>query len=165
MGLVFLVTFHGKVLLQKLWIFNVSWDDLLPIKLFKEWKKVSQSLTEISSLKISQFVGGNINKGNNQLLIFCDASTKAYATVLYLRLEKGQTNLLFSKMCLVPKKKKQCFTLGKGEKPLAMFIENRVREILMEKYISFRYIVFEQNPADIATRGSVVSEIKQSTVW
>ena len=80
LGLVFLVIFHGKVLLQKLWIFNVSWDDSLPIKLFKEWKKVSQSLTEISSLKISQFVGGNINKGNNQLLIFCDASTKAYAT-------------------------------------------------------------------------------------
>ena len=50
-------------------------------------------------------------------------------------------------MCLVPKKRKQCFTLAKGEKPLAMFIENRVKEILMEKYISFRYIVLEQNPA------------------
>ena len=72
---------------------------------------------------------------------------------------------LFSKMCLVPKKRKQCFTLAMGEKPLAMFIENRVKEILMEKYISFPYIVLEQNPADIATRGSVVSEIKQSTVW
>ena len=80
--------------------------------------------------------------------------------VLCLRLENGQINLLFSKMCLVPKKKKQCFILAKGEKPLAMFIENRVREILMQKYISFRYIVLEQNPADIATRGSVVSEIK-----
>ena len=35
----------------------------------------------------------------------------------------------------------------------------------MQKDISFRYIVSEQNPADIATRGSVVSEIKQSTLW
>ena len=35
----------------------------------------------------------------------------------------------------------------------------------MEKDISFRYIVSEQNPADIATRGPVVSEIKQSTLW
>ena len=41
------------------------------------------------------------------MLIFCDASTKAYATVLYLRLENGQTNLLFSKMRLVTKKRKQ----------------------------------------------------------
>ena len=53
LGLVSPVTFHGKVLLQKLWIVNVSWDDPLPMELFKEWKKVSQSLTEISSLKIS----------------------------------------------------------------------------------------------------------------
>ena len=47
-----------------------------------------------------------------------------------------------------------------------MFIENRVKEILMKKCISFGYnIVLEQNPADIATRGSIVSEIKKSTVW
>ena len=48
---------------------------------------------------------GNTNNGDNQLLIFCDASMKAYATVLYLRIKEGtkfQTNLLFSKMCLVP---------------------------------------------------------------
>ena len=67
-------------------------------------EKVSQSLTEISSVKISRFIGGNINKRNNQLLIFCDASTQAYAIVFYLRLKHGQTNLLFSKMHLVPKK-------------------------------------------------------------
>ena len=53
----------------------------------------------------------------------------------------------------------------KTKKPLAVFIENRVKETLMEKDISFQYIVSEQNPADIATRGSVVSEIKQSTLW
>ena len=96
LGLVSPVTFYGKVFLQKLWIVNVPWDKPLPMELVKKWKQVFQSLTEISSLKISQF-GGNV-KGDNQLLIFCDASTKAYATLLYLRLENGQTNLLFSKM-------------------------------------------------------------------
>ena len=83
---------------------NIPWDKPLPMELVTEWKQVLQSLTEISSLKISRF-GGNV-KGDNQL-IFCDASTKAYATVLYLRLENGQTNPLFSKMRLVPKKRKQ----------------------------------------------------------
>ena len=134
----------------------------------------------ICSLKISRFIGGNINKRNNQLLIFCDASTKAYATVLYLRLQNGQTNVLFSKMCLIPKKRKQskiitipCLELLpaligitaanflvkvlevdvskrilwtdsqcvlhwlKTKKPLTVFIQNRVKEILMKKDISF----------------------------
>ena len=40
----------------------------------------------------------------------------------------------------------------KTKKPLAVFIENRIKEILMEKDISFRYIVSDQNPA-------------QSTLW
>ena len=48
LGLVSPVTFHGKVFLQKLWIVNVSWDDPLPMELFKESEKNSQSLTEIS---------------------------------------------------------------------------------------------------------------------
>ena len=62
-------------------------------------------------MKVSRFVG-NVNKGDSQLLIFCDASMKAYATTLYLRVNDGtkfQVNLLFSKMRLVPitrKKKK-----------------------------------------------------------
>ena len=44
LGLVSPVTFHGKVFLQKLWIVNVSWDDPLPMKLFKKWKKLVNHL-------------------------------------------------------------------------------------------------------------------------
>ena len=51
-------------------------------------------------------------KSGMQLLIFCDASTKAYATVTYLRIRDASfpTNFLISKVRLVPvrqsKKKK-----------------------------------------------------------
>ena len=168
----------------------------------------------MSSLKIPRLVGST-NKRDNQLLIFCDASMKAYATVIYLRMKEGtksQTKLLFSKMRLVPtargKKGKQskhltiprlellAMLIGvraanfvmkelrmeiskrilwsdsqcvlhwlKTRKPLSVFVENRVKEILMEKNITFRYIVANQNPSDIATRGSSVSQINQSTLW
>ena len=47
-----------------------------------------QLLAELSNLQISQFVG-NVNNGDNQLLIFCDASMKANATVLCLRIKEG----------------------------------------------------------------------------
>ena len=161
--------------------------------LLTEWKQVAQSLADISSVIVSQFVG-NINKGDSQLLIFCDASMKAYATALYLRVNDGtkfQVNLLFSKMRLVPiteKKKKQskditiphlellAVLIGvraanflvkelgvnvskrilwsdsqcilhwlKTRKPLSVFVENHVKEILMEKDVSFQYILSEEN--------------------
>jgi len=53
----------------------------------------------------------------------------------------------------------------KTNKPLSLFIENRVKEIITEKDIIFQYIESAQNPADIATRGSSVSGISQSDLW
>ena len=131
------------------------------------------------------FEYSTIRPSTSQLLIFCDASMKAYATALYLRVDDGtkfQVNLLFSKMRLVPitrKKKKnlkditiprlellavligvraanflvkelgvnvfkrilwsdsQCVLHWlKTRKPLSLFVENRVKEILVEKDIS-----------------------------
>ena len=53
----------------------------------------------------------------------------------------------------------------KMRKPLSLFIENRVKEILNERDTTFCYIESAQNPADVATRGSSVSEIGQSDLW
>ena len=53
----------------------------------------------------------------------------------------------------------------KTRKPLSLFVENCVKEILVEKDISIRYILSEENPADIATRGSCAFKIGQSNLW
>ena len=48
---------------------------------------------------------GNQNGGVTQFLVFCDASVACYATTIYLRVVDGasvQTNLVFSKVRLVP---------------------------------------------------------------
>ena len=54
----------------------------------------------MSTLKIYRFVG-RACQSQNLVLIFCDASTRAYAAAVYLRIKKGskyQTNILFSKL-------------------------------------------------------------------
>ena len=59
-------------------------------------------------MRIPRFIGKVTEE--SQLLIFCDASIKAYTTTLYLRVNDGtkfQVNLLFSKMRLVPIAKKR----------------------------------------------------------
>ena len=79
------VVFYGKVLLQNLWSLNVPWDESLPVELLKEWHLIVDQLTEISEFKIPR-IAGDINGGESyQLLIFCDASEKAYAGIVYLR--------------------------------------------------------------------------------
>ena len=44
----------------------------------------------------------------------------------------------------------------KSSKLLPLFVENRIKEIRMEKDITFCYIPSKQNPADYATRGLTV---------
>ena len=58
------------------------------------------------TLKIPRFVGNITSSKKCELLVFCDASMKAYATALYLRIETQNSvsvNLVFSKMRLVSK--------------------------------------------------------------
>ena len=201
------ITFHGKIFLQKLWVADKSWDEPLSMDLLTEWKQVVQLLTDISSVKVSRFVG-NVNKGDSQLLIFCDASMKTYATALYLRVNDG-TKFQVNFLCTVTRKKRknlkditiprlellavligvraanflvrelgvnvskrilwsdsQCVLHWlKTRNPLSVFVENRVKEILVEKDISIQYILSEENPADIPTRGSCAFKIAQSKLW
>ena len=108
LGLLSPITFHGKIFLQKLWVADKPWDEPLSMELLTEWKKVAQLLRDISRVRIPRFIGKVTEE--SQLLIFCDASIKAYATTLYLRVNDGtkfRVNLLFSKMRLVPIAKKR----------------------------------------------------------
>ena len=55
----------------------------------------------ISQLKVPRFIG-YVNECD--LVVFCDASKRAYATIIYLRVEfqdSVKVNLVFSKLRLV----------------------------------------------------------------
>ena len=53
----------------------------------------------------------------------------------------------------------------KTNKPLPLFVENRVKEIQKEKDVVCQYVPSDQNPADIPARGMTVAEISQSKLW
>jgi len=45
------------------------------------------------------------------------------------------------------------------------YMENRLEEIKEENITSFRYVASDQNPADLATRGSSGTEFTLSFLW
>ena len=49
-------------------------------------------------------------------------------------------------------------------KPLPVFVQNRVNEIKTSK-ASYLWLYSESNPADLATRGLTISELKESNLW
>ena len=93
----------AKPLLRNLWKMDIEWDKTIKYQFADRWKEVNEDLNTIKEKKLPRFIG---NK-ETELLCFCDPSSKAYVTTIYLRCqENGQTitNLLFSKSRIAPLK-------------------------------------------------------------
>lgn len=117
LGLISPVTLLGKLFLQKLWSSNkLNWDEHLSPPLWDEWKGLVQTWQKLHTLRIPRYIGQpDQDDSICQLIVFCDASAKAYAATVYLRIvnrESVQVNLVFSKLRLAPLETKR---LGKGK--------------------------------------------------
>ncbi len=90
LGIVTPVTISFKIFFQELCKAGVGWDEPLTEDLLKEWTRLHSALRGPESLVIprcyfSQAVGSS---PSTRLIGFCDASSKAYVAVVYLRIEE-----------------------------------------------------------------------------
>ena len=216
LGMVAPVVLFGRLFLQKLWSYKLDWDDSLPPLLFQECENIAKILQQLTKVQLPRSVCKNIENPTYEIITFCDALAKSYASAVYLRVvnqDLVQVNLIFSKTRLVPVKagnsskgESKHLTLPRLEllavligvqatkfvtselkihinkrtiladsqcvlhwmrtnKPLPVFVQNRLDEIRMEKDIVFGYIPSEQNAADFDTRGLSVVEIIGLDLW
>ena len=93
-------TLRGKLFLQDLWASKKEWDEKLDEEMLRKWMNLQKEMECISMVTVPRFIGNS----SCQLLCFCDASTKAYASVIYLSSDAG-VDLLFSKARVAPIKK------------------------------------------------------------
>ena len=103
LGMLTPATIRLKIFLQELWQKQLGWDDSLDTNDEETWNTLTKNLQELSTIQQPRFIGNEESK----LIGFCDASSKAYATAIYLRTVidgKVQTNLIFSKSRNAPKK-------------------------------------------------------------
>jgi len=75
------------MIMQKLWLTKIGWDDMLPISLCTEWQKYRRELQSINTLTIDRILIGacECNIKDVQIHGFADASTIFYGACLYLR--------------------------------------------------------------------------------
>ncbi|XP_060588499.1 uncharacterized protein LOC132743919 [Ruditapes philippinarum] len=108
MGLFSPVVLRGKILLQELWSRGLDWDDVVNDEQIRQrWLSISQDLLDITEHKLPRNVKTNVKVKTFNLLCFCDASTKSYATSIYLHQEEkelSKTDLIFAKTRLAPVK-------------------------------------------------------------
>ena len=101
------VNIKAKIFMQQLWEKNMSWDDPLPTSLRNEWAKIVYGLQNLSKIQIPRYVNTERDGTEEyQLMCFCDASGKAFATAVYIRVigpNSVKANLIFAKARIAPK--------------------------------------------------------------
>lgn len=107
LGLLSPCTIVPKMILQKLWMSNLNWDDPVPHEVEKSWLEFAATLNSLSSLQIPRFV--LIEEPDTiEMHTFCDASEAAYGACLYLRSKDKfgliKINLLCAKTKVAPLK-------------------------------------------------------------
>ena len=97
-----------KVLLQDLQVLKYSWDDEVPQKIFKVWKRWLDGLPELEDLALPRAYSYYTDVISIELHCFSDASTKGYSSCCYLRYkfqDRYEVSLVFGKCRVVPKRK------------------------------------------------------------
>lgn len=96
----------AKIIIQKLWISGIEWDEEVPSKTLEEWLTYRNELPDLSSLRITRWLHTSQKNMHVELHGFSDASKLAYAAVVYIRVidEKGDiyVNLITAKTKVAP---------------------------------------------------------------
>ena len=88
---------------------KLEWDVELPKEKLSKWIHICEDLKAISGYHIPRYLGIKPSNHNTvyNLVCFCDASAKAYATTIYLHQASSgdyKVDLMFSKTRLAPQK-------------------------------------------------------------
>ncbi|XP_043267674.1 uncharacterized protein [Venturia canescens] len=92
------VTIRAKVLLQRLWLEKLNWDDLVSTEVRNSWVAFRQELSHIGTVSVPRWL--NIATGTSvELHAFSDASQLAMGAAVYVRVSGAGNQTTVSLVC------------------------------------------------------------------
>ena len=108
LGLLTPFAVKGKMIMRKLWILKIDWDDVLPTEIRNECIMFFREMLQIPSMKFKRCVKPEGAIGNPLLIILSDASEEAFGCCVYVSWkindESYKSALLISKGKIDPLK-------------------------------------------------------------
>ncbi|GFY62145.1 uncharacterized protein TNIN_220581 [Trichonephila inaurata madagascariensis] len=154
----------------EIWEGGLDWDEELGKNLRIKWEKLCKEVHSLVDLSIPRyyFKADESSEEFNeyQIVIFCDASERAYGAIAFIRYKKNSdfhVNFVSSKAHSTV-----ALSWIRGyAKQWKPFVSNRVHEIQdLTNPQNWRFVKGEQNPADIVSRGCSAEELlKNRRLW
>ena len=98
LGLLSPVTVNVKILLQKLWLEKLTWDEGVPLYINQYWCKFKEELKQLNGLRINRYALSE-NPKRVEMHCFSDASEKAFGGAIYLRTVSQNNEVYTTLLC------------------------------------------------------------------
>lgn len=98
LGLLSPIITTAKILIQRLWLLKVDWDEPAPNDVTKAWLRFVDDLSTLNNIRIPRYVMSN-NHTHIQLHIFTDASQVAYGACAYVRTVSSDSSVCVRLLC------------------------------------------------------------------
>jgi len=99
LGLIAPVVVRAKIFIQELWLAKVDWDTPLSLELQNRWITFKQQLPTLSHLNIPRWLFISSSAHSIELHGFSDASQLAMAAVVYIRVDRQNSNSQVTLAC------------------------------------------------------------------
>lgn len=182
LGLIGPIVIVAKIFMQELWSLQLDWDSIMPHPQFSYWQKYLNNLKEMCRITVNRRIN-YVDAISIELIGYSDASIKAYACCLYLRIIKKdgvvETNLICAKSRVAPLSKN--LTIPQLELSAALLLGqlvSRVGKLLTERFPNKVYLYTDSQivlawikngnvklNAFTNNRVSQILELTQSSQW
>lgn len=102
------IVITAKIIMQDLWLLKGGWDDPVTENLALQWQTYMSEFSQLSEFHIDRWTGQQSSNLGLELHGFADASSRAYAAAVYLRVQKSnnevEIHLLIAKSKVAPLK-------------------------------------------------------------
>ena len=98
-----------KLLIQETWLAGVGWDEAVGDSIATKWRSAKDTFSDLAQIKLNRCVLPAGKICTTELHVFCDASERAYAAVVYSRIQDDlgtiRVQLLSAKSKVAPIKR------------------------------------------------------------
>ncbi|XP_045474900.1 uncharacterized protein LOC123680828 [Harmonia axyridis] len=142
LGLVGPCIIKAKLIMQKLWKLNLSWDESVPNDVHTEWLRFQNKFEWINKVKMPRQVISATAK-RIQIHGYCDASEQAYGACIYARSTHSTGNHLVRLICAKSKVSPlKCISLPKLELCGALLLARLVSSVVKALDMNIQKITY-----------------------
>ncbi|CAK1598013.1 unnamed protein product [Parnassius mnemosyne] len=132
-----------KILIQKLWLERLNWDDKISSHLLDEWLTIRSDFQQVNEIEVDRWIGTTSKMSDNlQIHGFCDASMQAYAALVYARIktEDGtiRTKLIAARTRVAPLR---TISLPRLELCGALLLARLLKQVAQAIYHHHKYLL------------------------